>query len=105
MAALADPIQWVVGQITRPASGASNRPARTEPRPRIYSRKAAAMAHAALAAAATPMSIEQLAHDRGWTINQAEYRIRAGLAHDLVEVALRPTTRAGRHTYRAAKDE
>lgn len=105
MAALADPIQWVVGQITRPASSVGHRSAKPEPQRRVYSHKAAVMARDALAAAATPKSIEQLARDCGWTINQSDYRIRAGLAHDLVEVAHRPTTRAGRHTYRAAKDE
>lgn len=105
MAALADPIQWVVGQITRPASSVGHRSAKPEPRRRVYSHKAAVMARDALAAAATPLSIEQLSRECKWTINQSDYRIRAGLAHDLVEVAHRPTTRAGRHTYRAVKDE
>lgn len=104
MVAQMSPIQWVVGQLTRAPSGV-HRPARTQPQPRVYSRKAAVMARDALAAAATPLSIEQLAQEQGWTINQADYRVRSGLAHDLVVVAHRPTTRAGRVTYRAAEED
>ena len=103
MVAQMSPIAWTVAQIAAPR--ARHKPTPTSPRPRVYSLKAARLARDALAAAATPLSIEQLAQDCGWTINQAEYRVRSGLAHDLVEVVHRPTTRAGRVTYRAIEDE
>lgn len=103
MVAQMSPIAWTVAQIAAPK--AWHKPTPASPQPRVYSLKAARLARDALAAAATPLSIEQLSRECKWTINQSDYRIRAGLAHDLVEVAHRPTTRAGRHTYRAAKDE
>ncbi len=97
-------IEWTVRALTARPRPPDPQAMRGQGKRRVWSIKAAGMACAALRRAGMPLSTHQVAQREGWTMAQAEYRVRSALEHDMIEVEHRPTTRAGRTTYRLAED-